>query len=42
MTHPTKAILKWLLNDYIRIINSASDEDFYTEKDKEKDDSFER
>ena len=35
MTHPTKAILKWLLNDYIRIINSASDEDFYTEKDLE-------
>ncbi|KAL6122838.1 hypothetical protein NUSPORA_00097 [Nucleospora cyclopteri] len=35
MTHPTKAILKWLLNDYIRIINSASDEDFYSEKDLE-------
>jgi len=33
MTHPTKAILKWLLNDYIRIINSASDQDFYTEND---------
>ena len=35
MTHPTKAILKWLLNDYIRVINSSSDEDFYTEKDLE-------
>ncbi|ORD95079.1 Cleavage and polyadenylation specificity factor, 73 kDa subunit [Enterospora canceri] len=35
MTHPTKAILRWLLNDYIRIINSNSDEDFYTEKDLE-------
>ncbi|KAK6090647.1 hypothetical protein P3W45_000370 [Vairimorpha bombi] len=33
MTHPTKAILKWLLNDYIRIINASSDTDFYTEKD---------
>ncbi len=35
MTHPTKAILKWLLNDYIRIINSSSEEDFYSEKDLE-------
>lgn len=35
MTHPTKAILKWLLNDYIRVINSASDQDFYTEQDLE-------
>ncbi|TBU15794.1 putative RNA-processing beta-lactamase [Ordospora colligata] len=33
MTHPTKAILKWLLNDYIRIINASSDVDFYTEGD---------
>ncbi|AFN83894.1 putative beta-lactamase fold-containing exonuclease [Encephalitozoon romaleae SJ-2008] len=33
MTHPTKAILKWLLNDYIRLINAASDADFYTESD---------
>ncbi|KAI5173017.1 cleavage and polyadenylation specificity factor subunit 3 [Pancytospora epiphaga] len=33
MTHPTKAILKWLLNDYIRVINSSSEQDFYTEKD---------
>ncbi|KAL7344720.1 cleavage and polyadenylation specificity factor 3 [Encephalitozoon intestinalis] len=33
MTHPTKAILKWLLNDYIRLINAASDADFYTETD---------
>lgn len=35
MTHPTKAILKWLLNDYIRVINSSSDQDFYTEQDLE-------
>ncbi|KAF7683840.1 Cleavage and polyadenylation specificity factor subunit 3 [Astathelohania contejeani] len=33
MTHPTKAILRWLLNDYIRIINASSDTDFYTETD---------
>lgn len=33
MTHPTKAILRWLLNDYIRIINANSDIDFYTEDD---------
>ncbi|KAF9762872.1 Cleavage and polyadenylation specificity factor 73 [Nosema granulosis] len=33
MTHPTKAILRWLLDDYIRIINASSDTDFYTEKD---------
>lgn len=33
MTHPTKAILRWLLNDYIRVINSSSDQDFYSEKD---------
>ncbi len=36
MTHPTKAILKWLLNDYIRVINSSSEQDFYTEEDLEK------
>ncbi|KAI4290924.1 cleavage and polyadenylation specificity factor subunit 3 [Pancytospora philotis] len=35
MTHPTKAILKWLLNDYIRVINSSSDQDFYSEADLE-------
>ncbi|EOB12953.1 Cleavage and polyadenylation specificity factor subunit 3, partial [Nosema bombycis CQ1] len=33
MTHPTKAILRWLLDDYIRIINASSDTDFYSEKD---------
>lgn len=33
MTHPTKAILKWILNDYIRVINSSSEQDFYTEQD---------
>lgn len=35
MTYPTKAILKWLLNDYIRVINSSSDQDFYSEADLE-------
>ncbi|KAG0420043.1 Endoribonuclease YSH1, partial [Dictyocoela roeselum] len=33
MTHPTKAILKWLLSDYVRMINASSDIDFYTEDD---------
>lgn len=33
MTHPTKAILKWLLNDYIRVINSSAEQDFYIEQD---------
>ncbi|EPR79919.1 Cleavage and polyadenylation specificity factor [Spraguea lophii 42_110] len=33
MTYPTKAILRWLLNDFIRIINSSSDTNFYTEQD---------
>jgi len=33
MTHPTKAILRWLLNDYIRVINSSAEQDFYTEQD---------
>lgn len=33
MTQPTKAILKFLLNDYIRIVNASSTEDFYTEQD---------
>lgn len=33
MTHPTKAILRWLLNDYIRIINANTEIDFYTEND---------
>ncbi|ELA48182.1 hypothetical protein VCUG_00420 [Vavraia culicis subsp. floridensis] len=33
MTHPTKAILRWLLNDYIRIINANTEIDFYSEKD---------
>lgn len=31
MTHPTKAILRLLLNDYIRIINANAEIDFYTE-----------
>lgn len=35
MTHPTKAILRWLLNDYIRVINSSSEQDFYSEQDLE-------
>lgn len=33
MTHPTKAILKYLLTDFIRVINSNSNTDFYSEKD---------
>ncbi|KAM0678426.1 endoribonuclease ysh1 [Binucleata daphniae] len=33
MTHPTKAILKYLLNDYTRLVNASSELDFYTEKD---------
>lgn len=33
MTHPTKAILKYLLTDFIRVINSNSKTDFYSEKD---------
>ncbi|KAM0688029.1 endoribonuclease ysh1, partial [Conglomerata obtusa] len=33
MTHPTKAILKYLLNDYTRLVNASSELDFYTEND---------
>ncbi|KAM0673989.1 endoribonuclease ysh1 [Gurleya vavrai] len=33
MTHPTKAILKYLLNDYTRLVNSSSELDFYSEGD---------
>jgi cleavage and polyadenylation specificity factor subunit 3 len=31
MTHPTKAIFKWLLNDYLRVTNNP--DPLYTEQD---------
>lgn len=33
MTHPTKTILKWLLNDYIRLLHVTSDTDIFTDED---------
>lgn len=33
MTHPTKTILKWLLNDYIRLLHVTSDTDIFTDND---------
>ncbi|RIB06583.1 beta-lactamase-like protein [Gigaspora rosea] len=33
MTHPTKAIYKWLLSDYVRVSNVALDEMLYEEQD---------
>ncbi|CAG8606078.1 7206_t:CDS:10, partial [Ambispora gerdemannii] len=33
MTHPTKAIYKWLLTDFIRVSNVGADENIYTEQD---------
>ncbi|KAG5440228.1 hypothetical protein PCANB_001798 [Pneumocystis canis] len=33
MTHPTKAIYKWLLTDFLRVSNSTSEEQLYEEKD---------
>ncbi|EJW01455.1 hypothetical protein EDEG_00447 [Edhazardia aedis USNM 41457] len=33
MTHPTKSILKYLLNDYTKVVNASSNEDMYTEAD---------
>ncbi|CAG8723662.1 11430_t:CDS:10, partial [Acaulospora morrowiae] len=33
MTHPTKAIYKWLLSDYVRVSNVALDESLYDEQD---------
>jgi len=33
MTHPTKAIYRWLLADYIKVSNLSVDQMLYTEKD---------
>ncbi|KAJ3065490.1 Cleavage and polyadenylation specificity factor subunit 3 [Podochytrium sp. JEL0797] len=33
MTHPTKAIFKWLLADYVKVSNLAVDDMLYDEKD---------
>lgn len=36
MTHATKAIYRWLLSDYIKVSNIATDEMLYTEADLEE------
>ncbi|KTW32063.1 cleavage polyadenylation factor subunit YSH1 [Pneumocystis jirovecii RU7] len=33
MTHPTKAIYKWLLTDFLRVSNTTAEEQLYEEKD---------
>lgn len=33
MTHPTRAIFRWLLNDYVRVSNASSKNDLFTEKE---------
>ncbi|ORY00826.1 Metallo-hydrolase/oxidoreductase [Basidiobolus meristosporus CBS 931.73] len=33
MTHPTKAIYKWLLSDYVKVSNTSVDEMLYDEQD---------
>ncbi|KAI9308583.1 beta-lactamase-like protein [Cunninghamella echinulata] len=33
MTHPTKAIYKWLLSDYVRVSNIGEEDQLYTEED---------
>ncbi|OAG31342.1 cleavage and polyadenylation specificity factor subunit 3 [Nematocida displodere] len=33
MTHPTRAIFRWLLNDYVRVSNASSENDLFTEKE---------
>lgn len=33
MTHPTRAIFRWLLNDYVRVSNVAAENDLFTEKE---------
>ncbi|XP_069132461.1 cleavage and polyadenylation specificity factor subunit 3-like [Argopecten irradians] len=35
MTHATKAIFRWLLSDYVKVSNIATDDMLYTEKDIE-------
>ncbi|BFZ15737.1 hypothetical protein BsWGS_18776 [Bradybaena similaris] len=36
MTHATKAIYRWLLSDYVKVSNIASDDQLYTDHDIEK------
>eukprot|EP00127_Corallochytrium_limacisporum_P004179 Clim_evm124s157 gene=Clim_evmTU124s157 len=36
MTHPTKAIYKWLLADYVRVSNISAENQLYTEKDLDR------
>ena len=33
MTHPTKAIYKWLLSDYVKVSNISVDDMLYDEQD---------
>ncbi|KAI5187009.1 cleavage and polyadenylation specificity factor subunit 3 [Nematocida homosporus] len=33
MTHPTRAIFRWLLNDYVRVSNASSKNDLFSEKE---------
>ncbi|KAI9497608.1 beta-lactamase-like protein [Zychaea mexicana] len=33
MTHPTKAIYKWLLSDYVRVSNIGDEDQLYSEED---------
>ncbi|KAJ1909558.1 endoribonuclease ysh1 [Tieghemiomyces parasiticus] len=40
MTHPTKAIYKWLLGDYVRVSNVSAEEQLYNEEDLRR--SFDR
>jgi cleavage and polyadenylation specificity factor subunit 3 len=35
MTHPTKAVYKMLVSDYVRVSSSASEEQLFTEQDLE-------
>lgn len=36
MTHPTKAIYRWLLGDYIKVSNLSTEQMLYTESDLER------
>lgn len=36
MTHPTRAIYKWLLSDYVKISSISSDDQLYDEQDLER------
>ncbi|KAI5171392.1 cleavage and polyadenylation specificity factor subunit 3 [Nematocida sp. LUAm3] len=33
MTHPTRAIFRWLLNDYVRVSNASSKNDLFSERE---------